>query len=176
MKDAPDPGSDPNSNPGSDGPGDLLNAAIQMLSPAAQGRGVTAKLNGYVNGARDARKTHSTKVQTFKPRRERLSRQCLRGTVQRFGNRVRRLRFALPESLPERPPDLPLISTCPGSDRRLVRSAVETGAAGLVIEDVGAGNVDAESLATIQGRARQGASGGHREPRAPRGGGADLWR
>lgn len=138
------------SDPSPDGPGNLLNAVTQLLSPSAQGWGVTVTLNGYVNAARDVRKTQTTNVQTFTSGEKGYLGYVYGGMVQRFNDRGRRTVLALPEPLPDSLPDVPLISSYAGSDGRLVRHAVETGAAGLVIVGVGAGNVDAETFAAVQ--------------------------
>ena len=48
-----------------DGPRNLLNAVRQVTSEKARGMGVTITMNNYINAARDARKTHTSNVQTF---------------------------------------------------------------------------------------------------------------
>lgn len=142
MKDA--------SDPSPDGPGNILDAVTQVLSPQAQGWGVTVTLNSYVNSARDVRKTQTTNVQTFNSGEKGYLGYVFGGAVQRLNDRVARTRLALPDPVPAPLPDVPFIADYAGSDGRLVRHAVETGAAGLVIDGVGAGNVNADTFAAIQ--------------------------
>ncbi len=49
-----------------DGPRNLANGARLCVSPEARGRGVLVALNGQVNAAREATKTHTSAVETFR--------------------------------------------------------------------------------------------------------------
>ncbi len=133
-----------------DGPGNLLDAVTQVLSPQAHDWGVTVTLNRYVNSARDARKMQTTNVQAFTSGEKGYLGYVYGGKVQRFNDRVRRVRVPLPEPLPTELPDVPFISDYAGADGRFVRHAIDTGAAGLVVDGVGAGNVDAKMYEAIQ--------------------------
>ena len=68
------------------------------------------------------------------------------GKVIRMNNRLHHLKLPLLEELPY----VPLISMFPGSDGRFIRYAIDSGAKGLVVEAVGAGNVNAEMFKAIK--------------------------
>lgn len=130
------------SSPSPDGPGNILHATAQILSENAGDWGVTVTLNRYINSARDVRKTQTTNVQTFTSGQRGYLGYVFDRKVERFRDRLNRQRVPLPDPLPTAMPDIPIIKAYAGSDGRLVRHAVDTGAKGLVIEGVGAGNVN----------------------------------
>lgn len=133
-----------------DGPFNMTNAVIQVLSKHSRNWGVTVTLNRFVNSARDVRKTDTTNVQTFSSGEKGYLGYVFGTDVTRFNDRVRRIRLALPNKAPGKLPDVPFISMYAGSDGRFIRHAVDTGARGLVVEGVGAGNVDAAMFEAIK--------------------------
>lgn len=133
------------SDPGSDGPANIRNAVIQVLSPAARDWGVTVTLNRYVNSARYVRKTQTTNVQTFDSGERGYLGYVFGEAVNRFSDRLGRQRLPIPEKLP----DVVYIATYAGDEGALVRHAVDDGAKGLVIQAVGAGNVNPPMRAAI---------------------------
>lgn len=134
------------SSPYPDGPGNLLEAVTLAGSEQARGWGVVLLLNHYVNAARDARKTHTTNVQTFESGEKGYLGYVFQGRVTRFRDRGPRLCLPLPEKLPR----VVLLATYAGDDGRLVRQAVTDGAKGLVIAGLGAGNVNAATFAAVR--------------------------
>lgn len=118
------------SEPRLDGPGNLLNAVTQVFSSAAYGRGVTVTLNGYLNTARDIRKTQTTNLQTFTSGGNGQLANVSGGAVRHVVHRVDSVRLALLEPLPDGLPDAPLVRSDAVSDGRLMRYKVETGAIG----------------------------------------------
>ncbi len=137
MKDA--------SAPCSDGPGNILNAVVQASSKEGQGMGVTVTLNSYINGARAVRKTQTTNVQTFQSGEKGYLGYVYNGKVTRFNNRVHGIKLPLPATLPP----VPFLSTFAGDHGDLIRYAVDKGAKGLVIDALGAGNVNADTCDAI---------------------------
>jgi L-asparaginase len=129
-----------------DGPANLRDAVLQVCSDNAKGWGVTVTMNQYINSARDVEKTQTTNVQTFKSGEKGYLGYVTNGKVFRYNDRLYRKTFSIPDRLP----DVPLIKMYAGSDGRFVRSAVEMGAEGIVIEAVGAGNVDAKMFEAIK--------------------------
>jgi len=127
-----------------DGPGNILNAVIQATSKNAQNWGVTVTLNRYINSASEVRKTHTTNPQTFESGEKGYLGYVFGDHVVRINERVGRIRIPLPKKLPKKLPKVPLIAAYAGADGSLVRAAVDGGAEGLVVEGVGAGNVNAE--------------------------------
>jgi len=137
MKDA--------SAPCSDGPGNILNAVIQAASTEARGWGVTVTLNSYVNGARDVRKTQTTNVQTFKSGEKGYLGYVYDGKVRRFNDRICKVKLPLPSKLPP----VVFLSTYAGDNGDFIRHAVDQGTKGLVIDALGAGNVNARTCEAI---------------------------
>jgi L-asparaginase len=129
-----------------DGPANILNAVIQACSDEAKDWGVTVTLNQYVNSARDVRKTQTSNVQTFNSGEKGYLGYIAMGKVTKFNDRPQWQRFPLPDKLP----DVLIVSDYAGSDGRLIRYAVTSGAEGLVVEAVGAGNVNKDMFEAIK--------------------------
>ncbi|MBU1275889.1 MAG: asparaginase [Proteobacteria bacterium] len=134
------------SDPSPDGPINILNAVRVVTSPQAQGWGVVVALNDYVNAARWAVKTQSTNPQTFDSGQKGYLGYVMTGLVERWHPRPARLHLPLPDKLPK----VTYLTTFAGDDGALVRHAVDKGAKGLVVDGVGAGNVNAEVYKAIQ--------------------------
>lgn len=133
-----------------DGPQNILNAVQQVVSSNARGWGVTVTLNSYINSARDVRKTQTTNVQTFESGEAGYLGYIFAGEVQRFNDRPWRVRVHLPSNEKQALPDVPYIATYAGADGRFVRHAVDSGAQGLVVDAVGAGNVNRDVYKAIE--------------------------
>jgi L-asparaginase len=129
-----------------DGPANILNAVIQACSDEAKDWGVTVTMNQYINSARDVRKTQTSNVQTFNSGEKGYLGYIAMGKVTKFNNRPQGQRFPLPDKLP----DVVIVSAYAGADGRLIRSAITSGAEGLVVEAVGAGNVNKDMFGAIQ--------------------------
>jgi len=134
------------SDPSPDGPVNILNAVTLAASPRSRGWGVVVCLNGYVNAARWVIKTQTTNVQTFDSGQKGYLGYVLGKVVERWHPRPPRIRLPLPAKLPR----VTFLSTFAGDDGSLVRYAVDSGAKGLVVEAVGAGNVNAQVYQAIQ--------------------------
>ena len=133
-----------------DGPENIYKAVVQILSPNAKNWGVTVTLNGYINGAGSVRKTHTTNLQTFESGQEGYLGYVDGGNVTRYNDRPRRNHIPLSAETTKPLPKVPLILTYAGADGNLVRNAVDSGAQGLVIEGLGAGNVNAQVYEAIK--------------------------
>lgn len=79
-----------------DGPENIYNAVVQVLSPNAKNWGVTITLNNYINGARAVRKTQTTNVQTFESGKHGYLGYIYADKVTRFNDRPRRILLPLP--------------------------------------------------------------------------------
>ena len=123
---------------GAEGPLNLLNAVLIASSPQGKGWGVVVCLNDYINSARYVTKRHTSNVQAFDSGPKGCLGYIAGGQVQRWSDRPPRVRVGLREDLPR----VPLISTFADADGALVRFAVDQGAKGLVVEALGAGNVN----------------------------------
>ena len=135
-----------------DGPANILNAVLQVCSDKARDWGVTVTLNQYINSARDVRKTNSTNVQTFNSGEKGYLGYIAMGKVYRFHDRIDRQRFPLPDTLPR----VVLLTTFAGDDGSILRYAVDRGADGVVIEGVGAGNVNADVYGAVEHALKKG--------------------
>ncbi|MFA5159328.1 MAG: asparaginase [Candidatus Omnitrophota bacterium] len=129
-----------------DGPANILNAVIQVCSEEAKGWGVTVTLNQYINSARDVRKTNSTNVQTFDSGEKGYLGYIVMNKVMRYNDPRPRQKLPLPSALPK----VALLTTFAGDDGAFVRNAVDQGARGIVIEGVGAGNVNAQVYGAVK--------------------------
>jgi L-asparaginase len=129
-----------------DGPRNLLNAVRQVISKDAGGRGVTITMNSYINAARDARKTHTSNVQTFTSGDMGYLGYVDEDRVVFSRAPLRRQHIDLPDRLPR----VGLIAMAAGSDGNYVRYAADTGAAGIVIEAYGWGNLNEPMFEAIR--------------------------
>lgn len=127
------------SAPDFDGPRNLEQAVRIAVDPGARGKGVLVALNGRINAARDATKTHTSNVETF------LSGDA--GTLGEVGPErvvwfrapLRRQCLPLADGAPPRVDIVPMYG---GADGALLRAAVAAGARGIVVQALGMGNVN----------------------------------
>lgn len=129
-----------------DGPANILNAVIQVCSDEARYWGVTVTLNEYINSARNVVKTNSTNVQTFDSGDKGYLGYIAMGKVIKYNDAPIRQKFPLPDELPS----VIFLSTFAGDDGSLVRFAADSGAKGIVIDAVGAGNVNAKVYEAVK--------------------------
>ena len=124
------------SQPGWDGPANLMAAVRTAVDPGARGRGVLIVLAGEVHAAAEATKWHAQDVKAFRSAGGPLA------TVD--GAAVAWSRAAVPRTrLPASRlvPEVDLHTMAAGTDDALLRASLARGARGLVIEATGAGNV-----------------------------------
>lgn len=122
-----------------DGPRNLINAARICVSTEARGRGAMIVLNNQINAAREATKTHTSDVETFKS-----GDFGFLGTVDQdrivFGRTpVRRQHIPLKWNPA---PRVDIVAMYAGADGTLIRAAVAAGCKGIVIQALGWGNVN----------------------------------
>lgn len=126
-------------DPYSDGPPNLLNAVIQVLSDKAKNWGVTVTLNQYINSARYVEKTQTSNIQTFESGEKGYLGYINEGVVYRFNDRLYKTKLSLPDKLP----NVILFTDYAGADGKMLKSAIESGVDGIVVESLGSGNVNA---------------------------------
>jgi L-asparaginase len=164
----------------SDGPRNLRDAIRVAATPQARGRGAVICFAGEVHAAREARKVHTSALGAFaSPGSGPL------GAVD--GDRV--VFGRLPERRPplEVPPGaieerVDLIRLYAGSDSRLLRASLASGAKAIVLEGTGRGNANEQVLDGVREAVAAGVwvvvcsrcVAGRVEPVYGRGGGADL--
>lgn len=128
-----------------DGPANIYNAVVQVTSKEAQKFGVTVTLNQYINSARYVRKTETTNVQTFNCGENGYLGYIAMGEVHTFHTRIPAVKLSRPKKLAQ----VVLLKTYAGDDGNFIRYAVDKGAQGIVVEAVGAGNVNEDVFAAI---------------------------
>lgn len=122
-----------------DGPRNLVNAARVVTSTDARGKGAMIVVNGQINAAREATKTHASSVESFKsgdfgflgvidPDRVVFSRAPMR-----------RQTIAL-NTAPL--PEVRIVPMYAGADGAMIDHAVDSDAQGIVVAALGLGNVN----------------------------------
>ena len=138
------------SAPDRDGPGNLLEAVKVAVNPRtishASALGVTVVMNGKICTAREVRKSHTLDIAAFTCGEAEYLGQVVDGRVEYA---------AIPGKSAERPlalnsqtiaagqlPRVDIITMYPGADDTLINAAIAAGAKGLVIQALGAGNLN----------------------------------
>lgn len=129
-----------------DGPDNILNAVIQVCSPQGQNLGVTVTLNQYICSAAHVRKTNTTNVQTFNCGNYGYLGYICQERVYQYNDKPMGAKIPCADNLPV----VPLLISYSGDDGAFIRHAVDIGAKGLVIEALGAGNVDAKAFEAVK--------------------------
>jgi L-asparaginase len=124
---------------GADGPRNLLSAAEVAESDAVEGMGTVLVLSDEIHAARWARKQDSSRVSAFVSPGHGPIGIAVPGSVRVTMPRPRRFLVPLPDAL-DRP--VPVLQTYTGIEEDLIETVLDaTGAAGLVLEGTGLGNV-----------------------------------
>ena len=141
-----------------DGPLNLLDAVRLAASPEAHGQGALVVLNGEIHSARDVQKVHTIAVQAFASpdvgalgRMEEGSPHFRRRVLTRH-TRESEFDLASVTALPY----VPILYGHAGTDARLARAAIESGAAGVVHAGTGNGSIHEALLATLAAAAEKG--------------------
>lgn len=130
-----------------DGPRNLLNAARICVSPEAGNKGAMIALNNQINAAREAVKSHTSDVETFKSGDYGLLGNVDDDRVVFYRAPLRRQHIALKE---DKLPYVEIVPMYGGADGGLVRAAVGAGAKGIVIQALGWGNVNIPMFEAIK--------------------------
>ena len=123
----------------SDGNRNLLNATRLCVSPEARGRGVMIAMNGQINAAREATKTHTSDVETFKSGDFGFLGVVDQDRVVFSRASGKRQHIAL-EGVPL--PRVDIVAMYAGADGAMLRAAVAAGCKGIVVQALGRGNVN----------------------------------
>jgi L-asparaginase len=124
------------SEPGWDGPANLLAAVRVAAHPASPGRGVLVAIGEYVHAAAEATKWHTQSLAAFRSPHGAL------GAVERDSIVYYQTPYRAPVlSPPELVPEVDLHTMAAGVDGVLVAASVARGARGLVLQATGAGNI-----------------------------------
>ncbi len=141
------------SAPDFDGPRNLLNAVRTCIAPEAVGQGVLIVMNNQINAAREATKSHTADVESFKS-----GDFGFLGVVDEdriVFSRASSRRQHLPVST-DVLPCVEIVAMYGGASGAMVRAATSLGARGIVIQALGLGNVNAAMFEAIEAAIRQG--------------------
>jgi len=130
-----------------DGPRNLLNAVRVCIAPQARGKGVLIAMNNQINAAREASKTHTADVETFKSGDFGFLGIVDDDKVVFSRQPTRRQHIPLDTDTLPRVEIIPMFA---GASGDLVRAAVSLGAKGIVIQALGFGNVSVDMYEAIK--------------------------
>lgn len=134
-----------------DGPRNLLNAARICVDAGARGKGSMIALNNNVNAARDAVKTHTSDVDTFKSGDLGFLGYADYDRVVWYRAPTRRQHVALrPLGEGQHLPRVDIVPMYGGADGTFVRAALAAGAKGLVIQALGWGNMNVPMFQAVK--------------------------
>jgi L-asparaginase len=142
-----------------DGPRNLFNAARICVSPDARNKGAMLALNDQINAARDATKTNTSQVETFKSGEWGFLGYADVDRVVFNRAPLRRQHVPVLPSKDGKPAALPRVDVIPmygGADGVLLRAAVAAGAKGIVIQGLGWGNVNVPLYEAIAEATKKG--------------------
>jgi L-asparaginase len=125
--------------PGTDGPANLLAAFIAAADNATAGLGPLVVLNDELHTARFAQKAHTTRLSTIASLGAGAVGEVVEGQAQVWFQPAWEDYLGLPDSLDKAPVELVRLSADPSET--LLRAAIETLPAGIVIEGTGGGHV-----------------------------------
>ncbi len=122
-----------------DGPRNLLNAVRIAVDDQAKGKGVMLAMNNQINAARHVTKTHTANVETFQSGDYGFLGEVYSDKVLFARAPLRRQHIAVKT---EDMPKVEIVAMYGGADGSLLRSAVDQGAKGIVVQALGMGNMN----------------------------------
>ena len=140
--------------PGTDGPANLLAACRVATSAEAAGLGPVVILNDEIHAARFAAKTHTTRPSTFASPGAGPIGEVVEGRVYIWFRPAYEDYVGLPESVEH--VTVELVRTMADPEETLLRAAVESAPAGIVIEGTGGGHVPPPLLPALDEALRSG--------------------
>jgi L-asparaginase len=128
-----------------DGPRNILYSVIVAAHPDSRGCGVLVCLNGEIHSARDAIKIHANRVNAYGSRDGGAIGAVSKEGVIYFSRPARRVHIAV-----DRVKDnVQLIMVTQGCNDLLLRACIDAKVDGIVVEGIGAGNVNLPSYHAI---------------------------
>ena len=129
-----------------DGPANIYDAVMTVVSPASKGWGAVLVMDQYINEARYVQKSHTTNPHTFMSGQYGYLGYVVNNRVMKFHDVGKTVKVPLPKTLKK----VPLFTTFPGDDGSSIRHAVDDGAKGIAVAGLGAGNVSKEVFEAIK--------------------------
>lgn len=130
-----------------DGPRNILNAVRICVSPEAKGKGVMIALNNQINAAREATKTHTWSVETFRSGEFGFLGYTDYDRVIFSRSPLRRQTLPL---VSDQLPYVEIVTIYAGASGNMVKAAVNAGAKGIVVQAFGWGNVNVAMYEAIK--------------------------
>lgn len=131
----------PPNAPGYDGAANLLDAVRVAAAPASRNRGVVVVVNGEIHAARDVRKAHAQRLDSFDSGRNGVLGVVDADLIEYYRRPARRhtRRTEFDVARLDRLPRVVLVTSYVGASGDLIRAARDLGAAGVVVAAAGAG-------------------------------------
>jgi L-asparaginase len=130
-----------------DGPRNLLNAVRIAIDPQSRGKGAMIAMNSQINAAREATKTHTSSVETFKSGDFGFLGAVDFDRIVYWRTPLRRQHVPIKT---DNMPYVEIVAMYGGADGYLIKAALDHGAKGLVIQALGWGNVNQAMFAGIK--------------------------
>ncbi|MES2759801.1 MAG: asparaginase [Pseudomonadota bacterium] len=122
-----------------DGPRNLLNAARIVVDAQSKDKGVMLAMNNQINAARYVTKTHTGNVETFNSGDFGFIGEVYPDRVTYASAPMRRQHIAIKA---DKMPAVEIVAMYGGADGMALRSAVDRGAKGIVVQALGMGNMN----------------------------------
>jgi L-asparaginase len=145
---------------GADGPANLYNAVALAADPQSAGRGPLVILNDTIHYAREAQKTHTTRLDTFQSPNRGIAGMMNTGKAY-FYNRdltktSSRAPFPVENLSVDKLPYVEIVYSYANFSGGLINDAVKDGAKGIVLAGVGDGNTTDAALEALKNAAKEG--------------------
>jgi len=145
---------------GADGPANLYNAVALAADPQASGRGPLVILNDTIHYAREAQKTHTTRLDTFQSPNRGIAGVMNTGKAYFFNRGLTKTSSRAPFSIegltPQKLPYVEIVYSYANFDGGLIDDAVKRGAKGIILAGVGDGNTTDAALEALKRAAKSG--------------------
>jgi L-asparaginase len=139
--------------PDSDGPRNLHSAILVAASESAKGLGAVIVFEGEIHAARDATKTHSSRIGTFASAEHGKLGEIDDAAVILSRRTIRQQHPVLVATIESR---VDLVKACMGADGRFIDYAVETGSRALIVEAFGRGNATLAMTEAVRRAVKRG--------------------
>jgi L-asparaginase len=143
-----------------DGPANLYNAVALAASPLARGHGPLVIMDDEIHYAREAQKTNTTELETFKSPNRGLAGVMNVGKIHLFSQNDTRhttkSEFSVDGKTPGDLPDVEIVYSYENLGPEMIDFLVQRGVKGIVLGGVGDGNSTDAAIAALAAAAKKG--------------------
>ena len=143
-----------------DGPANLYNAVALAASPQARGHGPLVIMDDEIHYAREAQKTNTTELETFKSPNRGLAGVMNVGKIHLFSQNDTRhttkSEFSVDGKTPGDLPDVEIVYSYENLGPEMIDFLVQRGVKGIVLGGVGDGNSTDAAIAALAAAAKKG--------------------